>query len=477
MKIRDFARLATVLCVVVAALSLTACGNRPYKTTVNQFAGRPVPPSLLTSRVMVSVANSGNFGSSGSLAILDSKRDIRNNVYNVNSTFSISGFAANYATRIINYPEQLSGYVYGSADGSLTTVDYSGEKTAGSTASLNGRASDLAVPQDGSIVLAALETAGILEVIDKGALAPGTYALPIPGIYKVAMNPSHTVMLAMTRNTNDLYRIIKLNANQPPPPNNIACQPLNLPVYCAVSVAGSFDRPISAYFSLDGSQAYILSCGRECGGNAASVSFLTLDALRIDNYAPAAPVTATVPVPGGVTAALSDGNTLYVSGQQLQTDGLFAGNLSTISLASRTVTGQYSISDGTHTKMLFGDNSTLWIGSADCATGERQAHKLNYNCLTRFDLTKNAAAIVPAVDPTSSTSKLPYPNEDQNLLYYGSLTGLCWVQGYNKMYTAYGGQVHVFSTVDGSEIDNTYVTVQGIALDVAYLDSTTNAAN
>lgn len=478
MKIRDFARSTVILCVAVATLSLVACyGNRPYKTTENQFAGRPVPPSLLTSRVMVSVANSGALGTSGSLAILDSFRDIRNNVYNANSSFSISGFATNNATKIINYPEQLSGYVYGSTDSSLTTIDYSTEKTLGSTATLGGPAADLIVPPDGTFVLAALETQGVLEVIDKGTNSPGTYNLAIPNIYRVAMNPSHTVMLAMARNSNNLYRIVKLNTNQAPPAGYSACQPINLPVYCALPVTGNFDRPTGVYFSLDGSQAYVLNCGVECGGTTSSVSYLTLNSLRIDNYAPSSPVVGNTLVPGGVTAALSDGNTLYVSGQQLQPDGLFAGTLSTISLATKAVTGQYSISDGNHSKMLFGDNNTLWIGSQNCASGERQAHNQNYNCLTMFNLSNSAATVIPAVDPTNPASKVPYPNDDGNQYYYGSLTGLCWVQGYNKMYTAYGGQVHAFSTVDGKEINNFAITVQGIALDVAYLDATTNAAN
>jgi hypothetical protein len=51
------------------------------------------------------------------------------------------------------------------------------------------------------------------------------------------------------------------------------------------------------------------------------------------------------------------------------------------------------------------------------------------------------------------------------------------VQNYNKVYTAYGGQVHIFSTVDGSENDNEYVAVQGTALDVAYMDALTDDAN
>lgn len=86
---------------------------------------------------------------------------------------------------------------------------------------------------------------------------------------------------------------------------------------------------------------------------------------------------------------------------------------------------------------------------------------------------------MPNVTPGSTTagSTVGYPNTNQNLYYYGDLTGLCWVQGFNKIYTAYGGQVHVFSTVDGSEIDNEFVTVQGTALDVAYMDAVTDADN
>jgi hypothetical protein len=56
------------------------------------------------------------------------------------------------------------------------------------------------------------------------------------------------------------------------------------------------------------------------------------------------------------------------------------------------------------------------------------------------------------------------------------------VQNFNKVYTAYGGQVHIFSTVLSSsgianEIDNEFVTVQGTALDVAYMDALSDGAN
>ena len=100
----------------------------------------------------------------------------------------------------------------------------------------------------------------------------------------------------------------------------------------------------------------------------------------------------------------------------------------------------------------------------------------NYNCLTRFDRGTNAVQIVPTITPNGPTT-VGYPNTNQNMYYYGDLTGLCWVQGFHKVYTAYGGQVHAFNTADGSEINNSLIAVQGTALDVAYLDAIADTDN
>ena len=101
----------------------------------------------------------------------------------------------------------------------------------------------------------------------------------------------------MVRNSNTLYRLFKLNSNQYltsqlaiQATGAIDCQPLNVPVYCVAPVPGSlpgssvnnFDRPIQAYFSLDGSTAYVLNCGPECGGTTASVSFLQQALMTVD---------------------------------------------------------------------------------------------------------------------------------------------------------------------------------------------------
>jgi hypothetical protein len=472
------APLLSGLLIAVVTLGLTSCAQNLYRFPDYTFANRPIPPSLLNSRVMVSISGNGTT-SGGSLAILDGNRDIRSNVQNTIKTFAISGYSAGYPSKIFNFPEQTRGYVYSDIDASLTIIDYGKEATAGAAGTFVPYSTSLGLSETFTRTFAALQNLSEIAVVDN--LTGLNYYLNLPNVNTISVNVGGTVALATVRNSNTLYRVLKLNTNAPTPPGAIDCRPLNLPVYCVVPVPGTYDRPIGAYFSLDGTTAYVLNCGPECGGTTASVSYLqqgilTLDVIPTSTTYPS-PVTANVPVPGGVTTAIADGSNLYVAGQQLQPDGLFAGNLTTISLANNTITNTVSISDGNHSKLLFADDNTLWIGSQFCATGERAKLKQNYNCLTRFDLGTKVASIVPAVDPNSATATVPFPNTDDNLYYYGSLTGICWVQNKNKVYTAYGGQVHAFRTVDGSEIDNTNIIVQGTALDVAYMDAITNAAN
>jgi hypothetical protein len=506
--------------MAVAMVGLTSCHSNiflAYKFPEFTFGNRPVPPSKLANRVLVAVDSGGTVGN---LAILDGLRDIRGNIQNTIPSFSISGTAGDNPQFLLNFPSEVHGYVYSNGvDGAFNLINYSTEAASASGSTFLGATSIATAPQGGHIY-AAVEAAGQLDIVDSTSTA-GTYPLNIPNVYRVAVNTGDTVVLAMVRNSNVVYRIVKLNVDGTGTTANsyttstaaIAalgaadCEPFNLPVYCAVpvninssgSTANTFDRPIGAYFSLDGTSVYILNCGPECGDTSAgarsSVTFLQQSALQVNSIPTAVPdvnsFSANVPVPGGVTAAVANGTTLYVSGQQAQPDGLWAGNLSIINLANNTVTGSYSISDGTHTKMLFADDNTLWIGSQLCATGERAARAAqelaagqptdqagNYNCLTRFDMGALSASIVPAVTQSASSPvTVLYPNTNQNQYYYGDLTGLCWVQGLHKVYTAYGGQVHAFNTVDGSEINNTLITVQGIAMDVAYMDAVTDADN
>ncbi len=151
---------------------------------------------------------------------------------------------------------------------------------------------------------------------------------------------------------------------------------------------------------------------------------------------------------------------MYVAGQKLMPDGLFTGNLTVLNLANNTAGNPTSISDGTPggvSRMLLGDDNTLWIGMTKCNNGERFATGQPYGCLTMYNTASNSVTLL---EP-----------------YLGDATGIANVEGYHKVYVAQGGQVYIFSTKDGSSINNQYVTVTGTAWDVAFIDSTTDANN
>ena len=80
---------------------------------------------------------------------------------------------------------------------------------------------------------------------------------------------------------------------------------VNLSTPTTATVPG-FDRPVNAVFSADGSTAYILNCGPECGSGSASASVQTLDM---------ATLTLGTPIPvDGATIGWLSGSTLYVAG-------------------------------------------------------------------------------------------------------------------------------------------------------------------
>jgi hypothetical protein len=177
--------------------------------------------------------------------------------------------------------------------------------------------------------------------------------------------------------------------------------------------------------------------------------------------------SSTIPIPGGASNALVNSSTLYVVGQKLMHDGFFGGYLTVVNLLTNTVApstsstpNPVSISDGTPgamSRMLLADDNTLWIGMTQCTNGERANNSLPYGCLTMFNTSTNK---VTMLEP-----------------YIGDATGIAAVTGLHKIYTAEGGQVYIYSTVDGRAIDNQYVTVTGTAYDVAYMDGLTDANN
>ena len=244
----------------------------------------------------------------------------------------------------------------------------------------------------------------------------------------------------------------------------------------------TFDRPVKALFSSDGSTAYILNCGPECGGTTSSISVVPVAPmiflvgqqsgqlpcnLPSNGGCPnpkAAPMV-NIPIPGGASNALIDSTTMYAIGQQPQTingQTLFGGNLTVVNLANNTAASPVAISDGqpgAMSRIIEADDNTLWIAMTGCTTGVRYATNpaSGYGCLTMYNTSTNTVTLL---EP-----------------YIGDATGIAAITGLHKIYTAEGGQVYIYSTKDGSAIDNQFVTITGTAYDVAYIDAISDADN
>jgi hypothetical protein len=466
---------------LVLAAALAGCGTTTY------FAGRTLPPSGLANRVLITIQNPSSTNS-GSLQFVDAYYDIRfvHNSSNTGAQFAISGYSEKLPTTIQNMPEEQIGEVYNSGSGVLSTVDYSAEKVSGSVSGLNGRSSSVFVTRNKGYAFAASQTSNVLTVVDQTSTTASSYALSLPGVYHVSVNPGGSVALAFVQNSNYVYYPRQLTATEKLaysggastwPTGAVDCEPLSGPEWCLFRALDpttgnplTFDRPVKAVFSADGGTAYVLNCGPECGGSKASVvpilvspMIFTLGSSSGSLPTQSALDSDTIAIAGGASNALVDGTTLYVTGQEY-TGGYWGGNLTAVNLSTNKISiPAVSISDGAPgemSRMILADDDTLWIGMTQCTSGVRAASSLATGCLTMFNTSTNAVTLMP---------------------YNGNATGIASITGMHKIYTVEGGQVYIYATggswTAGTAIDNQYVTVTGTAYDVAYMDALSDTNN
>ncbi len=482
---------------LAVAMVVAGCGSTSY------FDGRQLPPSKLVNRVLVAIQNTSAL-TQGSLEIMDAYYDIRSGYNGQPPSFSLAGFGGHLPITIQNMPEEQIGAIYSSGDGTLTLANYQTERTTGTVTNPDGLSSSIYITRNQEFVFAASQAAHVLTVVNQAG--GGAIGLSLPGVYRVSVNPGGTVALAFVQNSNFVYYPAALTEPQTLsysggpstwPLGAVDCEPQNAPLWCLFqaldpsSTPGNpipltFDRPVKAVFSADGGTAYILSCGPECGGTTSAITPLPVAPMlflpgRASGLLPSqtamAPCSAsntssscTLAISGGASNALVDSSTMYVVGQSPQTingQTLFGGNLTVLNLASSasgwaTITNTAAISDGqpgATSRMIEADDNTLWIGMTGCTVGVRYATNpaSGYGCLTMYNTATNQVVML---EP-----------------YIGNATGIAAVTGLHKIYAAEGGQVYIYSTKDGSSLDNQYVTVTGTAYDVAYMDAVTDSDN
>lgn len=484
---------AFAICLVVSS-----CGKNYF------FAGRSLPPSGVLNRVVIAEQNPSAFAS-GAMPFVDAFYDIRHASNASSGQFTISGFSGKLPLTIQNMPEQQVGAVYNVGDGSLSLVNYAKE-TVSSTVAIPGGLSSttqpspfngISISRDLGFVYAANPGNHVVSVVNQTGNNPISLTLNLPNAYGISVNPGGTVALVFVQNATQtpgyavraenpasfaVYSIVQLTQAQQAAavnnPNYLGaqdCEPQKQPVWCVFPVStgasASFDYPVKAVFSPDGTTAYVLNCGPECGGTTASLTTIPITASSLNagttgGSGIALVAQSNIPIPNGATDAVFNGNTLYISGQQYQpSSGLFTGYLTVVNTPANTIAGTFPISDGIHNRMIFADNGTLWIGSSACNQGVRyqQAQagaSVPFGCITMFDTTANKTYIDS---------------------YLGDGTGIAAVTGLGKVYTTEGGQIYIYSTTAGStglvQLDNSNVTIAGTAIDCAYMDAASDANN
>jgi hypothetical protein len=197
----------------------------------------------------------------------------------------------------------------------------------------------------------------------------------------------------------------------------------------------AFDHPVWGVFSADDSTAYILNCGPECGGTAASITVLDM--------ATNTPATTIPLVNRGATIGLLSGNMLYVAGTPPSacvsgSQGL-CGVLSVVDVSSMTVTNANSpITDGYHNRMEISASGQLFIG----------AHTCTASCLSIFNTASSNVVISPDT---------------------GDVTGMEPILNRSVVYVVENGELRIYDTTT-DKLQKTGIDIIGQAIDVKLVD-------
>jgi len=252
-----------------------------------------------------------------------------------------------------------------------------------------------------------------------------TATIPIAGAHFLVSNPDGSKILVISDTSNTVTVL---------DPNQITSgTPLT-------GVSGTFDKPVGAVFSPDGSTAYVLNCGAECGGVSASVAV-------VDMNQPVPPVTIAVPA---ATTALLNGNTLYVAGTPppgigVDCQSTLCGVLTLIS--GNAVQSSIPITDGYHDRIALGSNSQLFIGSHTCTGVAASGSASGRGCLSVLaDVcpTSNAApgCVPPGTTPCAVSGNIAVLCNGA----LGDVTAIEPIPRQDTVYVCQGGKLVIYNT-------------------------------
>jgi len=437
-------RVLTLLLMLSASIILTSCG----KTGAGQTA--QLQHRLLASQ---SVSAPSTFGG---LVVLDGFYDI------IAPRTAPIGAGTSPGLMAIT-PTRNIAAAFDSVSNNVYAVDTTKQSGIGNV-HLPGPTFSMVLPTADPVGYAAVPMAsvagfsflGALEVMDFSA-GGVTATIPVNNAQTVISSSSQSTTQTSTNVqlivfSNDSNSIAVINPGNAIPPIDFSCYNSSNSSVC--TIVPGFDRPV--YGIINGSTAYILNCGPQCGGVQASVMVFDLPTLTI---------TQTIPV-DAATMAYLNGSTLYVAGTSPSpannactgetTAATTCGRLDIVDLTAGTVTGSIVITDGYHDNMDFTTNGQLFIGSRTCTnigninnpSGEVRG------CLTIYRTADGSVYIPP-------------DNGDVNAL-----------QGFtsrNIEYVAEGGALRVYQTLNDQLLINYFlpqgsINIVGYVRDVKAID-------
>jgi hypothetical protein len=434
--------------VVVASLGLVSCGG----------SGPAIakPPSAVTTRVLVSQSVASPTAFPG-LILIDGEIDTRVRAAEINAGSSPGLMAispnrttliafdsvTNSAEIVSTATETQTGSIpLGGSTTSMVALNTGFGYAAVPAASFTGPGS----PPPGAIVAMNLASNGSVEA-----------TISVPNAQTVVSSPDGTELLVFSGDSQISHVVtivypLLVNTNNP---------------LDTITISG-FDSPVYGVFSADGSTAYILNCGQQCGGTQASVQILNLGTTPPT-------VGAVIPV-NGATVGFLAGSTLYVAGKGTPT-GPVCASISSAAATAATYCGtldlvdlttmqdpyfgnpatEIAIPDGYHNRIDMSVNGQLFIGSYGCSNvGNVNSPQGEVRgCLAIFNTT-NGQVVIP-------------PDN-------GDVTALQSFTTRDVEYVAEGGNLRVYDTlIDGLIPPNDFIEtgtilITGYIIDVKAID-------
>lgn len=357
-------RLKRCLLVLVlglwAGLGLVSCGA----------SKRTGPPSGLVDRVLVSQGVTAT-STSGRLVIVDGFNDTLTAVSPLNGGTSPGLMAVSPSRNIAMAFDPVTNTVFSVNTAKETSLGNTGVQLPGPTFSMT-------VPTSSTVGYAAVPTAsvpgfnflGAVEVMDLTGSSITT-TIAVTNAETVVANGNGSQLLVFS---NDSDSVTVLTPGDALPGIDLSCSAPRNPAVCTVLTG--FNRPV--YAVINGTTAYVLNCGFECGGiQQASVQTLDLNSLAVGK-----PVLVN-----GATYAFLSGTKLYVAGRgtptgppcslltssvNAKTAATFCGTLDIVDLTTMTdpyyknLSAEIAIPDGYHDRMDMSINGQLFVGSYGC---------------------------------------------------------------------------------------------------------------